>query len=162
MKLSITSPSEDELVIYRRPNYAMFLLWMATGVVIVWWSLNEKSAFAFTAFIVVIAAVIELFTQYEITCKINKGTQKVEYQRKDILGDYLGFQVLQVPISDIQQIEMRRHPSRRRDTFQICFAVNPTENLPLTGKDLSFSECQNYAGTIGQFLGPEIPVVAVD
>lgn len=162
MKVSITSPREDELVIYRRPNYWFSFLGVSAAVIFVWWNLSEKSLFVIVAFILLIITVVDLLTQNEITCKINKTTQEVAYKRKDILGDHLGFQVLQFPISDIQQIEMRRHPSRRRDTFQICFAVNPTESLPLTGKDLSFSECQDYAEQIRMFLGPEIPVVAMD
>ena len=162
MKLSITSESADELVIYRRPNYTMVFLWTAAGVVIVWWSLNEKSAFAFTAFIIMLAALIDLFTQQEITCKINKGTQVVDYKRKDMLGEQSGFQILQFSVTDIRRVEMHQYPSRWGSTFQICLDVEPFKSLPLAGKDLSFSECQDYAGTISRFLGPEIPVVAVD
>lgn len=162
MKLSITSPSEDVLMIYRRPNYRIVFLWTGATVVSVWWSLSENSMCSFPAFIFMLAAMIDLFTQNEITCKINKVTEEVEYKRKNISGEYSGFQGLQFSLNDIRQLEMHRQTSRWSDTFQICFAVNSTERLPISGKDLSFSECQNYAEQIRMFLGPEIPVVAVD
>lgn len=162
MKVSITSPREDELVIYRRPNYWFSFLGVSAAVIFVWWNLSEKSLFVIVAFILLIITVVDLLTQNEITCKINKTTQEVAYKRKDILGDHLGFQELQFPISEARQLEMHRYVRRGGDSFQIQLGLLTSESLPLTGKDLSFSECQDYTEQIRMFLGPDIPVVAMD
>ena len=65
-------------------------------------------------------------------------------------------------LTEIKQLEMERHVRRYIDQFRLGLLLDNGQRLYLSAKDLGFSECQDFAEKIRNFLGSEIPIKAID
>ncbi|MFZ5855485.1 MAG: hypothetical protein ACOYZ6_01515 [Chloroflexota bacterium] len=92
----------------------------------------------------------------------NKSTGVIQYFRGGLLGTTLDEHKSDHKIADVTWLEMRRYLRRYGDTFQILLSIGRWEKVELTGRSLSFSECQACSEIIRNFIDPALPIKAVD
>jgi hypothetical protein len=160
MKLKIDRDGQSALSIHYRPNHSLSFLFLGASVVVA--LLFAKSSALFIALICFALGLFRIFSEREISCIINRITGIISYKRGGILGSSFDAQEAQFTFPEINALEMKRRVARGGDLFQIRLALSADYQLNLSSDNLSFSECQELAEEIRQFIGIETPLRAVD
>jgi len=103
-----------------------------------------------------------VFVRRKIHCSINKITGSVRYYRGGVINTKFDESETNIKIADVTGIELMRYIRKYGDTFQILLTYKRLEKMELTGRNLSFSECQTYSEKIRNFIDPALPIKAMD
>jgi len=172
IKLTISAEDSQTLHIHHYPEFIWYTFGVVglLGVAIVSLFLNP-SILIYCA--VVLAGIIyKVFNERAFTCTINKKTDVINYHRSGVLMTTLDEQEKEYPISQIQRLEMHRYVKGGKwnlswsltgiDTFQVFLLLNNEQRVSLSPSNLDFSECQNVAEQVRDFLGNNLSVKAID
>jgi hypothetical protein len=156
MPISLYSKSPNRLDLEYTPNQLVsVLIPILVGMIAIFALLVSRNFGGFAVGIGLgIFAVYTLVNAQGITCSFDKNQQTFSYQR--------GKSETTFELGEIYAIETRRHASRHLDYFSISCVLKNAQQVMITGADLGFSDCQSYSRQIQEFLGPDIPVLAVD
>ncbi len=157
---AIQYESSTKLRIQYNPNNALFIaaFILVLGFITVLAYNREKIYFVFYAVIF----LQDLNNLRPIRCVIDKETGQFHYTRGSILGINYNNQDISGGITDILQVEMKRHASRWKDKFQIILLLKNHKRLILSDRALDFEDCQKFTEKIRDFIGSEIRIKAID
>ena len=119
-----------------------------------------------TYFILIIALPFFLwllFVTRSITTVVDYGEDESLYVKKHgLFGSELNSSLEIISVLNVKNVVMKRHISRYRDRFEVLLDYDHSRRIPLTGKSLTFEECQIFAEAINKFLKIKDNVIAVD
>lgn len=155
---------DDLLTLHQKADYSISYVVLGGAVFFTFVALSANSLMTW---LIVISAGLafsgyNLFRERDLSCTIDRRKGTVVAERGGILGTPHGSQTLQCHLADIRALEMQRYVGRGYDFFQIRFALTNNRYLNLSAANLGFGECHKVAEQIRQFLGPEIPLCAID
>ena len=169
VKLTITEDTQS----LRVKHYPEFL-WYGFGfvgiLVVFLIALLTNPELLAVAVLLLVVLVFFVFNARAFVCTIDKKTGLIHYHLSGVLMTSVDEQKSEYPVSEAVCLEIRRYVKGGRwswswfgvDTFQIFLLLNKNQSISLSPSNLSFSECQELAEQIRNFLGNEIPIKALD
>ena len=110
--------------------------------------------------------IFSVFNKRIIRCWVRKDLGNLSYFRGGVLGFSIDKEQTEFPIGDVTGLVMKRHINLwwrwAGDNFQIAMVIKKRGTVDLTGKDLSFSDCQANTELIINFINPALPIKAED
>ena len=164
MGIVIRNINEDRFEVDYRPGYGWAALTIMAFVFFAMLLAVSKQYVA-TLLLAVACVVVAIAYVYYVrshTVAIDRGRSEVEYWRGGLLGSHRGASITRLAFAGVAGVEIKRHTSRGRDTFQVRIRALGGGIVPLTGSELGFRESQVLAGQVGAFMGLAGEPQAVD
>ncbi len=170
IKLAVSVEDSHTLTIRHYPEFLWYMFGILGIFAISFISLLTNRELLIICAILLVVMFYYIFNERAFTCFINKKTGLINYHRSGVLMTSLNEQKSEHDISEIKRLEMHQYVKGGRwswswfgvDTFQIFLLLNKNQSISLSPSNLSFSECQELAEQIRNFLGNEIPIKALD
>lgn len=170
IKLQVSIEGSQTLSLKHYPNFIWYILGAISILVGSFISLLIGSLFWVYCLIFLVVILYKVFVARAFICIIDKTTGVIYYRRSGVLMTSIDEQKKEYPISQIKFLEMYRYVKGGPlswswigvDTFQIFLLLDKGQRIPLSPANLDFSECQDFAEQIRNFLGNEILVKAID
>lgn len=156
---TITQENDHTLLIEHNPNHLPLVGFIISLVLTAVWA---RSDFFIVGVIISIYLFFSLIFHRSIRCVIDKQTEEIHYLRGGVFGSRADRQDIFCEFADIWRLGMSKHVSRHSDTFQIILLLGDYRRLALSHSDLSFSQCQEFAEGIRDFLDLDIPIKALE
>jgi len=164
IRLTLLLENESTLFVRYQPEYTYLLIGVVASLLV----LAVVSLFVHYILPILLALLFFGIMVYNFSirratnCKIDKRIGRIDYWRSGIFWSSWDEQRIVFGLSEIKQLEMKRHVEEYGDKFQIYLSLKSGNRLRLSGRNPDFSECHEFAERIRGFLGPEIPLKAVD
>lgn len=158
---TITQENDHTLLIEYDPNHLAlvgFIILLSLTVILAYFG----PSFPFLSAIVSVFLFFVMIAQRSMRCIIDKQTQQIHHLRGGVFGSQVDRQDIFCEFADIWRLGMSKHVSRGSDTFQIILQLSDYKRITLSHSDLSFSQCQEFAEGIRDFLDLDIPIKALE
>ena len=166
-KLTVLEKDKNNLETHCQPNFGILatagISFIIFFIILSYFSWEKNK---FMVLIVSIPFLISIpvgfkYSMRDVKCTINLKSRQINFLKNGAFNSKFDKSDQVFALDSLVSVGMLRYRSRWADTFGIGLVWDSGDVTVLSGPDLSFENCHEYATQIQQFLGSEITVRAI-